>query len=119
METPVLHVRIQNKGRRPILILNLIMRAGRAKWSRYLNQPIMDMPNVRDGQTLIQEIARRHVAQAVAVKLAEDEVFELAFHPEDCRDEFIGTQWDPPAIAEKLLVEDVTGHCYSVRGSKR
>jgi hypothetical protein len=71
METPVLHVRITNKGRRPILILNLVMRTQRAKWSRYLNQPIMEMPNVRDGQTLIQEIERRHVAQAVAVELAE------------------------------------------------
>jgi hypothetical protein len=31
----------------------------------------MELANVRDGQTLIQEIERRHVAEAVAVKLAE------------------------------------------------
>ena len=28
-------------------------------------------------------------------------------------------QWDPPAIVEELLVEDVTGNCHSVRGAKR
>lgn len=74
LETPVMHFRIANKGRRPILILNLIMRTGRAKWSRHLNQPIMEMPNARDGRTLIQEIERGHVAQAVAVELAKASV---------------------------------------------
>ncbi|MDB6103240.1 MAG: hypothetical protein JWO52_3239, partial [Gammaproteobacteria bacterium] len=33
--------------------------------------------------------------------------------------DFMGTHQDPPVIAKQLFVEDATGTCYSVRGSKK
>lgn len=116
LSVPVMHVRAANVGRRPIFVLNLVMRSGRSNWSQPLQHPVVDESARTDALKYIQEIRRKSVAHVAAVKLIEGDVYELLLRPEDCPD-FINTHEEPVAYAQRLLVEDVTGTCYAVTKS--
>ena len=118
LSVPIMHVRIANVGRRPIFILNLVMRAGRANWSQPLQRPDVEESVRTDPSKYMQEIRRKSVAHVAAIKLIEGEIYELLFRPEDCPD-FINTHEDPLIYAQRLLVEDVTGTCYAVMKSEK
>jgi hypothetical protein len=111
--TPVMQVRIMNVGRRPIALMHLVKKAGRDTWSRTLMRPQL---NAKDAFEAIRELERTSLAHIAAIKLAEGEVFEIAFRPEDC-DEFIAVHLERPAYANTLLIEDVVGSRYPVQNS--
>jgi hypothetical protein len=111
--TPVMQVRIMNVGRRPIALMHLVKKAGRNAWSRTLMRPQL---NAKDTFEVIQELERTSLAHIAAIKLAEGEVFEHAFRPEDC-DEFIASHLERPTYADILLIEDVAGKRYPVQNS--
>lgn len=116
-QTPVMHIRIANVGRRPVLVLNLVKRAGKTKWWRSIQQPNLGGEVISTVEQ-IQELKEKWLAHHVAVKLGEGEILELSFQPEDCH-EFIGTHEDPPVQATSLQIEDVSGRLYSVRDSTK
>ena len=116
-QTPVMRIRIANIGRRPVLVLNLIKKAGKAKWWRSIQQPDLGGKVISTVEQ-IRELKEKWLAHHVAVKLGEGEILELSFQPEDCH-EFIGTHEDPPVQATSLQVEDVSGRLYSVRDSTK
>lgn len=118
MHVPVMRIRVANVGRRPIYILNLVMRAGRSSWSQPLQLPAIEGSVRADPVKYIEEVWRRSVAHVAALKLIEGEIYELLFRPEDCPD-FINTHEDPVIEAQRLLVEDVTGTCYAVTKSEK
>ncbi|HEY0682994.1 MAG TPA: hypothetical protein VGD45_11740 [Steroidobacter sp.] len=115
---PVMHIRVANVGRRPIYILNLVMRAGRSRWSQPLQQLAVEVSARADPVKYIEEVRRRSVAHVAALKLIEGDIYERIFRPEDCPD-FINTHEDPMIKAQRLLVEDVTGICYPVTKSEK
>jgi hypothetical protein len=111
--TPVMRVRIMNVGRRPIALMHLVKKAGRNIWSRTLMRPQLD---AKDGFEVVRELERTSLAHIAAIKLAEGEVFEIAFRPEDC-EEFVATHLENPAYADTLLIEDVMVNRYPVQGA--
>lgn len=116
-ETPLMHIRIANIGRRSVLVLNLVKRAGKSRWWRPIQQPDFE------GEVIcmvekIQELKKKSLAHHVAVKLGEGEILELVFSPENCS-EFIATYEDPPVVATHLEIEDVSGRVYSVKDSEK
>ncbi len=117
LRTPVMHIRIANIGRRPILVLNLVKCAGTSKWWRSIQQPELDGTVINTIEQS-QEIRKKWLAHRVAVKLGEGEILELSFHPED-GDEFIGTHEDSPIQATRLEIEDVSGRRYPVKDSEK
>lgn len=118
LSVPVVHVCIANVGRRPIFVLNLVMKRGGSRWSQPLQHPVVDESARSDPWKYIQEVRRKSVAHAAALKLIEGEIYELLFRPED-RPDFINTHEDPVIFAQRLLVEDVTGACYAVTESEK
>ena len=99
------------------MILNLVKRAGKSKWWRPIQSPAVDGEVLTTVEQL-EELKRKSLAHLVAAKLAEGEVLEVEFRPEDC-DEFIALHEDPPIEATSLQIEDVTGRLYSVKDSKK
>lgn len=116
-QTPVMHIRIANVGRRAVLVLNLVKSAGKSKWWRSIQQPDFGRKVISTAEQ-IQELKEKWLAHHVAVKLGEGEILELSFQPEDCH-EFIGTHKAPPIWATSLQIEDVSGRLYSVRDSAK
>ncbi len=99
------------------MVLNLVKRAGKSKWWRPIQPPTVD-GEVLNTVEQLEELKRKSLAHLVAAKLAEGEVLEVEFRPEDC-DEFIALHEDPPIEAISLQIEDVTGRLYSVKDSKK
>jgi hypothetical protein len=116
-ETPVMHVFIANTGRRPVVILNFVKRAGRRKWWRTIQRPMLDV-DVINSIEQIQELKKKSLAQHAAIKLGEGEIFELTFHSDNLQ-EFIATHDDDPIEATNIQIEDVTGKLYSVKDAKK
>lgn len=115
-DTPLMHVRIANIGRRPVVILNLVKWAKGAKWWRPINSPTLDSPIITTLEQL-DEYKRKSLAHLLATKLAEGEVLEMEFRPDDCH-EFLALHEDPPLEATSLQIEDVAGRVYPVKGSE-
>jgi hypothetical protein len=115
--TPTLRIRILNAGRRPIALMSLVMKSGTHLWFRTLMDPRIPMNDVVEA---MRELERSQLAHVAVIKLAEGEVFEIAFQVEDC-DEFLATHLDGNEyeVAETLLVEDAMGSRYPVRDSEK
>lgn len=115
LDTPVLKIQIANLGRRPVVILNLVKRAGKLKWWRSIKRH--ELPD-QDIAKQIEEIHRQSLAQMISIKLNEGEILELAFLPDDCP-EFIATHEDPIVEAASLEIEDASGRLYPVKDSQK
>ena len=109
--TPFLHVYVVNEGRRPVVMLNLLKRHGASKWWAPIKQPNLS----EDIFEAIKQL-KKSPAQDVAVRLAEGEILEIVFDPDDCP-EFIADHEDPPVEATELQIQDVTGKIYPVKNS--
>ena len=117
MQYPVMYIRVVNKGRRAISILNLVKTARPHRWWEPLKQ--VEVPMGSDLREYMEEIHRKSVSHFAAIRLAEDESFEVVFKPKEFPDHFIFTHEDVVAIATRLFVEDVGGKCYSVRNARK
>lgn len=114
--SPMMHVRIVNLGRRPVLVLDLVMKNGRLTWRRSLKEPDFGK-KVIGVSDVVEMFHNKSAAHEVAVKLNEGEAFELVFREEDKYD-FILTSVDPIVFAEQLFIEDVSGARSPVESSK-
>lgn len=115
-DTPILKIQIANLGRRPVVLLNLVKRAGKLKWWRSIKR---HEPSDQDTfEKQIEEIHRHSLAQMISIKLSEGEILELAFLPDDCP-EFIATHEDPIVEATSLEIEDASGRFYPVKDSQK
>jgi len=117
VQYPVMYIRVVNKGRRAISILNLVKTARPHRWWEPLKQ--VEVPMGSDLREYMEEIHRKSVSHFAAIRLAEDESFEVVFKPKEFPDHFIFTHEDVVAIATRLFVEDVGGKCYSVRNARK
>ncbi|MDN0085312.1 hypothetical protein QU487_21665 [Crenobacter sp. SG2305] len=115
-EIPHLHIRIANMGRRPTVVLNLVKRDGKAKWWRPIPPPILD--EAITGVAQFDDLRRKSLAHLVSAKLAEGEILEIVFRPEDCH-EFVSVREDAIFEAKTLQVEDAFGKLYSVKNSEK
>ena len=67
-QTPIMHIRVANIGRRPVMVLNLVKRSGRSKWWRGIQQPGLDgevISTVEQLERLKQKSLAHHVMKSL------------------------------------------------------
>lgn len=110
-----LRIRIANGGRRPVALMFLVRKSGKHLWWQTLQKA---EPTATSAADLVRELERNQLAHVGSVRLSEGDAFEMVFGPDD-DDEFVALHWNDVTYAESLLVEDVMGNRYPVRGSAR
>lgn len=120
--TACMYLRIANHGRRPAVLLDLVMVEGRTRWSRRrwstkLTEPKMPGKRVRSIDEAVRAHESHYLAQNSAVRLAEGEVLDLRFWPNDFT-RFIQTNFEPIATANRLYVTDFSGRKIRVTGDQ-
>jgi hypothetical protein len=115
--TLVMRIRILNKGRRPVSILNLVMVADDVRWFTSFKRPDFGKKEI-SAEEYFQEIYQRSAAHLLAIRLNEGEAFEVTYRPED-EYEFLHVREDDALLAKELLVEDLSGKIYPVRDSAK
>lgn len=113
-EMPCLRIRIANLGRRPILLLNLRMKNANGHWSRTLKKPVATSKDPVSIDEVFGLLEEHVLAQNSAIRLAEGDVLDLPFWPDDTPD-FIDSHADEPQTATALYVEDGAGRLHRVR----
>lgn len=115
--TPMLRVRIVNKGRRPIVLLNLVLKADGGTWGLQLKPP--EFPNQEHSVSEALSILDRHaLAQNSGVRLLEGDVMDIHYWPKD-QFKFMHIDSDFAVEAERMYVEDFAGTRYRVRNDRK
>ena len=117
-EMPCMRIRIANLGRRPILLLNLRMKNANGHWSRTLKAPMTSSAEPLPVDDAFRLLDQHVLAQNSAVKLAEGDVLDLPFWPDDATD-FVDIHSDEPKAAIALYIEDGAGRCHRVKRDTR
>lgn len=82
-DTPLMRIRIQNTGQRPVVVTQLVARAGNQDWCLPLDVRSFSLQNEEDLKQAIQSLLRE---PAVPIELAEGKYFDKVYSPEECDD---------------------------------
>lgn len=117
--TPCCCVRIANLGRRPAVLLNLVMQNSSGQWMRALKAPAGVSTILLKVDEALRLLDNHALAQNSAVRLLEGDVLDLVFWTEDAQFTFIDWHQDSASVATSLYIEDVAGKRIRVRNDAR
>lgn len=111
---PMLRIRVANLGRRPSVVLKLALHGASGRWFESVDRSSLIKRADESMFAFLERIATPELAQSTAVRLAEADVLDIAFLPED-GSRLVLTAIDPIEEAEKAFFVDVAGRHYRVR----